>query len=190
MNARILDNQVLFEAHLRVTSGEGGSISFAHHLHPREAVCGSGRGYGDISLGYGGGCRNGAHHNNQDLASADSSRGPETAALFSSWFPGRLPGPATHVEVHEVKNMTLLIAHYYTLHNIITLIIITYYYNLYFFIYQFRYSKIPDAMMNLYCQGPLHPMAGPAFKLSWPSQWLGITWICCSKPISSGIYAV
>ena len=71
MLARIMDNQVWFEAYLRDTSGKGGSVRFAHHLHPREAGCR----YGDHPFGYRNGCRNGAHRYNHDLASADSSRG-------------------------------------------------------------------------------------------------------------------
>ena len=34
MIARIMDNQVRFEAHLQVTSSEEGSVRFAYHLHP------------------------------------------------------------------------------------------------------------------------------------------------------------
>ena len=39
-----------FEAHLRDTSGKGGSVRFAHDLHPWEAACGSGWRYGDLPV--------------------------------------------------------------------------------------------------------------------------------------------
>ena len=45
--ARTMDNQVWFEAHLRDIFGKGGSVRFAHHLHPREAASGSGWRYGN-----------------------------------------------------------------------------------------------------------------------------------------------
>ena len=44
--ARTMDNQVRFEAHARYPSGKGGSVRFAHHLHPHEAARGSGWRYG------------------------------------------------------------------------------------------------------------------------------------------------
>ena len=47
MLARIMDNQVWFEAYLRDTSGKGGSVRFAHHLHPGKAACDSGWRYWD-----------------------------------------------------------------------------------------------------------------------------------------------
>ena len=37
MLARIMDNQVWFEAYLQGT--DGGFVRFAHHLHSREAGC-------------------------------------------------------------------------------------------------------------------------------------------------------
>ena len=87
MLARIMDNQVWFEAYLRDTSGKGGSVRFAHHLHPREAGCR----YGDHPFGYRNGCRNGAHRYNHDLASADSSRGAGDGCpmyFVNSWALG------------------------------------------------------------------------------------------------------
>ena len=40
---RGVDHQVLLEADLRDPSSEGGRLRLAHHLHPGEAACGSGR---------------------------------------------------------------------------------------------------------------------------------------------------
>ena len=47
-HAIIMVNQVWFEAHLRDTSGKGGSVRFAHHLDsdPQKAACGLGWRYG------------------------------------------------------------------------------------------------------------------------------------------------
>ena len=42
MLARIMDNQMWFKPYLRDTSGKGGSVRFAHHLHPGKAACDSG----------------------------------------------------------------------------------------------------------------------------------------------------
>ena len=50
MLARIMDNQVWFEAYLRDTSWKGGIVRVAHRLHPREASCGSKRWFKQSTL--------------------------------------------------------------------------------------------------------------------------------------------
>ena len=45
--ARVVDRQMQLKTDLRVPSGEGGCVRFAHHLHPWETARGLGRRYRD-----------------------------------------------------------------------------------------------------------------------------------------------
>ena len=75
MLARIMDNQVWFNAYLGDISGKGGSVRFAHHLRAilgRLPLVRAGDS-GTTPFGYYNGCRIGAHCYNHDLASVDSA---------------------------------------------------------------------------------------------------------------------
>ena len=115
-----MDNQVLFEAHLRDTTGKGGSVRFAHHIHPHEALAGD---TGTIPFRCRSGCRNGAHRYNHELASADSSRGlPNVLREFLG--AGLVPRP---LKCNEVQRM-IVFTYYFTLLHIILYYYIHHYY--------------------------------------------------------------
>ena len=95
--ARIMDNQVQLEAHLRETAGKGlkgGSVRFAYQLPGsilgRLPVVLAGDMW-TIPFSYSSGCSNGAHHFSKNLASAVSSRGAGDGSLVyfvNSWALG------------------------------------------------------------------------------------------------------
>ena len=137
MLARIMDNQVWFEAYLRDTSGKGGSVRFAHHLHPGKAACDSGWRYWDHPVRL-----------SQWLSQRRPSLQPRPCQCWfkqrswrcTLWIPGRWAGPATAEVQWSVAcdSQTIVITHCYILYyiivstsllHIITFAITTHYYN-------------------------------------------------------------
>ena len=87
--ARIMNRQVLFEAHIQDVSGKGGNVYFAHHIHPwfcgRLPVVQAGDWLHPVC------CSNGTHYYNHYLASTDSSREAGDCCLtylVNSWALG------------------------------------------------------------------------------------------------------
>ena len=89
--ARIMNNQVWFQAHLRNTIRKGGCLRFAHHLHPWKAACGMGwRSRSAITVAV----------TTAPIAKTTTSPALiqaellESTASCTSWIPGHWAGPA------------------------------------------------------------------------------------------------
>ena len=139
-----MDNQVLFEAHLRDFPGKGETFPGKEVAYVSPSPLSSGsclwfgletRTPGDNPFSHSSGCCDGTHCYNHDL---------ETAAGCTSRIPGeswalrwsRGPWSATWQWNVACDCLAFVITHYYTLqwlHYIITLAITRYYYVLYFY---------------------------------------------------------